>query len=530
MESRGDMGNKEGYVFWRLANSFISDHGYRIIQLFENQKELWLEKIENKKAPIIRMLLHNLDWSNAMQRDIQFTASNGEKVRRQIGRPELNIINIYISQFPPVDEYEYRLAAPYVHPEGNKTTVSSFLLAKEVFDTGFQQLSTRLGKVIHFPISDDYSEQEVESLKKATLEHAIKKVKTERAILMNSKPIFTYVFIAIQLVMFFWLEIHGGSTNNSTLIKYGAKVNHLIYMGEWWRFITPIFLHSGFLHLAMNTLVLYFLGTTVEKIFGNVRFLFIYLFAGVAGCIASFIFSSLSVGASGAIYGCFGALLYFGMIYPKLFSRTLGMNLIIVLGINLIVSFSVTGIDSAAHLGGLAGGFLAGGIVHFPKKNKLWLQLTFLIGSVAIVWGALSYGFSSVVKSQDETSNLQMAQEYIKQNNYDQAYRILKEFEESSTNLSEKTYFLLSFSEIKKGMLSEAKMHLQKAIQLDPNFDEAYFNLSIINYEQKDFEQAKVNAEKAAKLKPKQKEYEDLVHEINQLLQMQGGPQNENGL
>ncbi len=63
--------------------------------------------------------------------------------------------------------------------------------------------------------------------------------------------------------------------------------------GEWWRFITPVFLHIGFLHLAMNTLALYYLGMTVERIFGNVRFLFIYLFAGVTGFIASFIFSQV---------------------------------------------------------------------------------------------------------------------------------------------------------------------------------------------------------------------------------------------
>ncbi|WP_066064246.1 rhomboid family protein [Neobacillus soli] len=518
------MNNREGYIFWRLAYSLISDQGYRIIQLFENQKELWLEKIENKKAPIIRLLLHNLDWGNAMQRDIEFTAVNGERIRKQIGRHELNIVNLYVSQFPPVDDYESRLGATFVHPEGKKTSVSSFLLAEGEYETGFQRLSERLGYELQFPISQDYSEQDGESIKKEALEYAIKKVKTERAILMNGKPFFTYVFIAIQLAVFFWLQIHGGSTNTSTLIKYGAKVNYLIMEGEWWRFITPVFLHIGFLHLVMNTLALYFLGTTVERIFGNVRFSFIYLFAGVTGFIASFIFSAnLSAGASGAIYGCFGALLFFGAIYPKLFFRTMGMNLIIVLGINLVFSSSAPGIDNAGHLGGLAGGFLAAGIVYFPQKRKLWLQLLFIIGSAALVWGSLNHGFGAAGKSHDESSNLVMAQEYVKQNNYDQAYSVLKDSEKNSTNLSEKTYFLLSFVEIKKEMLSDAKTHLQKAIQLDPNFDEAYFNLALVNLEQNEVEQAKVNAEKAAKLKPNQKEYNDLVREINQHLQSSGG-------
>ncbi|WP_066257617.1 rhomboid family protein [Neobacillus drentensis] len=514
------MNSKESYVFWKLAYSLISEEGYRIIQLFENQKELWLEKIENKKAPVIRILLHNLDWSNAMQRDIEFTAANGERVRKQIGRQQLNVVNIYVSQFPPVDEYEFRLAKPFIFPDGNKTMVSSFLFAQGEFEAGFHHISERLGAELHFPINEEYSEEEVKLVKKAALDYAVKKVKSERAVLMNSKPFFTYVFIAIQIAVFLWLQLHGGSTNTSTLIKYGAKVNQLIVEGEWWRFITPVFLHIGFIHLSMNTLALYFLGTEVERIFGNLRFLWIYLFAGVTGFIASFIFSAnLSAGASGAIFGCFGALLYFGAIFPKLFFRTMGMNLIVVLGINLMIGFSSSGIDNAGHLGGLVGGFFAAGLVHFPKKRKLWLQLLFFIASGALLWGSLTYGFSSLGKLHDENSSLLMAQEYIKQNNYDKAYNVLKESEDNSVNLSEKTYFLLSFVEIKKDMLSEAKTHLQQAVMLDPSFDEAFYNLALINLEQLDLEEAKGNVEKAIKLKPKQKDYSELLREINRQLQ-----------
>jgi rhomboid protease GluP len=518
------MNNREGYVFWKLAYSFISDHGYRIIQLFENQKELWLEKIENKKAPIIRMLLHNLDWSNAMQRDIEFTAANGEKVRKQIGRHELNVVNIYVSQYPPVDEYEFRLTQPFFHSEANRTTVSSMLLAGDEFEAGFQRLSERLEAEMGFAVNENYSEQEVESVKKAALDYAIKKVKTERAILMNSKPFFTYVFIVIQVAMFIWLQLNGGSTNTSTLIKYGAKVNQLIVEGEWWRFITPVFLHIGFLHLVMNTFALYFLGTAVERIYGNFRFLFIYLFAGITGFIASFIFSAnLSAGASGAIFGCFGALLYFGVIFPKLFFRTMGMNLLVVLGINLVIGFSASGIDNAGHLGGLVGGFIAAGVVHIPKKRKIWLQMIFLIATAVLLFSSLTYGFSNSGKANDENSNLLMAQEYIKQNNYDKAYKVLMEAEKNADNLSEKTYFLLSFVEIKKEMLPEAKIHLQKAIQLNPDFEEAYFNLALINLELKEFEVAKENIEHAVKLNPNQQDYSELLQEINRQLQLSGG-------
>ena len=108
--------------------------------------------------------------------------------------------------------------------------------------------------------------------------------------------------------------------------------------------------------------------------------------------------------------------------------------------------------------------------------------------SGSILWGSLAYGFSSSGKAQDENITISIAQDYIKQNHYDQAYNILKDYEENSKDVTEKTYFLLSFVEIKKDRLNEAKAHLQKAIALDPKFHEAYFNLALINLEQNDLQ------------------------------------------
>jgi rhomboid protease GluP len=506
---------KEDFIFWHLAYFLISEQGYRIIQLFENQQELWLEKLENKNAPIIRLLHYDFDWSNSMQRDIEFAAANGERVRRQLRRGKMHVINIYVSQNPPVDEYEFRLNKPYVNPEGQKTTLTPILVAKGMYENSFQQISDILNTIVNFPIEEEYSEEEVELLKKSALEDANKRVRAEKQILMNGKPVITYILMVIQIAVFLFLEMKGGSTNTSTLIKYGAKVNQLIVEGQWWRFLTPVFLHIGFLHLAMNTLALYYLGTAVERMYGNVRFLFIYLFAGITGFIASFIFSAnLSAGASGAIFGCFGALLYFGAIYPKLFFRTMGMNVFMILGLNLLFGFSASGIDNAGHLGGLAGGFLAAGIVHFPKKKKLILQFIFFVMSLAIVWGTLTYGFKAEATGRDEKSTIMMAQEYIKQTDYDKAYSLLNNFKEKSNHPSDRIYLILSFVEYKKEMYSQAKIHLNKAIKLNPKMSEAYYYLAI-NLNENEVQQAKINAEKALKLKPDDQDYLNLAREIN---------------
>ena len=99
-----------------------------------------------------------------------------------------------------------------------------------------------------------------------------------------------------------------------TLIEVGAKYTPLLLDGEWWRLVTTMFIHIGFLHLMMNSLALYFLGTLVERMYGSLRFFGIYVVAGITGSIVS-IWTNLSIGAgaSGAIFGLFGALLYFGL-------------------------------------------------------------------------------------------------------------------------------------------------------------------------------------------------------------------------
>lgn len=514
MKVGGVLKNIEDYLFWRLAHFFIYDKEYRIIQLSQNQKELWLEKRENKHAQIIRLLRHDLDWSNWMQQDIERTAANGEGIRKQITRSELNVYNIYVSAYPPVDDYEFRIEQPYVHPVSKKTNVMSTIIDNTTYQQKIHQLTALFGSPM--VISDESlgNVEEMEQLRKEALTTAVHREKKERALFDFGKPLFTYIFMAAQILMFIVLEIFGGSTSSAILIKFGAKFNPLILEGEWWRFITPMFLHIGFAHLAMNTLALFYVGTAVERIFGRLRFLFIYIIAGFGGTLASFIFSpNISAGASGAIFGCFGALLYFGMIYPKLFFRTMGLNIFIVLAINLAFGYTVPGIDNAGHIGGLIGGFLATGIVHFPKKKKLVLQSMFLGITLLASSLLIQYGFTHPEAVLDETSILMMSQEYMEEADYDKAYKMLSEVKEEE-GLSAQYYFLLSYTEIKLGKLNDAEDSLLKAIELEPSFHEAHYNLALIYLEHGEVEKAKEQASKAVELDPDNKEYSNLLNQI----------------
>ena len=152
---------------------------------------------------------------------------------------------------------------------------------------------------------------------------------------------------------------------STVLITYGAKENALMLRGEYWRFITPIFLHANALHVGLNMLNLCVLGVFLERLVGHLRFLLIYLVTGVIGVIASFYFApqEISVGASGAIFGLVGAYSLFVLAHRRAFPYG-GVPaiswLIVVVGINLSIGFFVQNVDNYAHIGGLCSGCLLG--------------------------------------------------------------------------------------------------------------------------------------------------------------------------
>jgi rhomboid protease GluP len=154
------------------------------------------------------------------------------------------------------------------------------------------------------------------------------------------KPFVTYALIAINILVFALISListKSGKSYSEYLAPFGAKVNTLILQGEYWRFITPMFLHNDIVHVGVNCYSLYIVGSLIERLFGHVKFTFVYFVSGILGCIASFAFSlNPSVGASGAIFGIFGAMLFFGIRRPALMKSSFGINLITTIIINLV--------------------------------------------------------------------------------------------------------------------------------------------------------------------------------------------------
>ncbi|WP_421379831.1 rhomboid family intramembrane serine protease [Bacillus salacetis] len=504
------MNTNLNYLFWRIAHYLIVEKGFRIINMSQDQQQIWLENPAYKQAPVIRLFRHDLDWGSKMKRDVHLTAANGEKIRKALKKNKLFVKNIYISAYPPVDDFEALTSQTVTLPQAPKTTVDSSIIPWVDYKDEVKVLSALFNEERDWEIKEDPEEIEVYALKESVLSYAANKAKEEQSLFTRGKPFFTYVFIAVQLLMFFVMEMAGGTQNTENLIRFGAKYNPLIVDGEWWRFFTPIVIHIGFLHLLMNTFALYFLGTAVERIFGSSRFLFIYIFAGFCGTLASFVFTnSLSAGASGAIFGCFGALLYFGTAHPKTFFRTMGTNILVVIGINLAFGFTIPGIDNAGHIGGLAGGALSAAIVHLPRSKRIWMQVMALIAAAAVIPAFLWYGYHNGPVFADPSINNAEAQEMLNDGDIEGASAILEDvLEDGSGNAH--TYFLYSIVSIKNEEYTEAESLLREALKRDSEFPEAHYNLAVLLVERGEEEEAKGHAEKAYRLQEGNNQFQEL--------------------
>jgi rhomboid protease GluP len=156
-----------------------------------------------------------------------------------------------------------------------------------------------------------------------------------------------------------------GNIDNYTLVRFGAKYGPLIEVGQWWRFLTPIFLHGGLLHIGMNSWVLMDLGPAVEALYGRPKFLVLYIVAGIGGNLLSYWWHPLtvSIGASGAIVGLIGAMITYGYRHGRrIADSTRSMFIrwaIYVLAFGLVMP----AIDNAAHIGGLITGMAFGLVV-----------------------------------------------------------------------------------------------------------------------------------------------------------------------
>lgn len=213
---------------------------------------------------------------------------------------------------------------------------------------------------------------------------------------MNLKRFsWTISIILVNFIILLSIEFLGGP-NIYNLLKFGGQYGPFVSTGDWYRIVTAMFVHGGWLHLLFNMYALYYLGMLVENIYGPSKLLVVYFVSGIVGNLLSqvFYYSTPSVGASGAIFGLVGLLLaatYFRKDFPPTVKRALYLSLLPTVIFNIAYGFVPgTDINNAAHLGGFGTGLLLGYLIpvrhSWGIKKKIWntaaaLTLIIVVGS-----------------------------------------------------------------------------------------------------------------------------------------------------
>jgi membrane associated rhomboid family serine protease len=219
-----------------------------------------------------------------------------------------------------------------------------------------------------------------------------------RPIRLRAPRSVTMTLLGINVAVFaitFLLGLRGG--RGEVLVGLGAMVPALIADGQYWRLVTAIFLHANLLHLLLNAFGLSIFGSLVESVLGGARMLAVYLVSGFVASAVSFAFGSpftIGVGASGAIFGLLGAWLAFNLRRRQLsLARSNVQGALLLIGLNLVIGFTIPGIDNLAHLGGLGagvlGGFAADGVGRRSMRTAsrfVGLAALVLVGIILTAW------------------------------------------------------------------------------------------------------------------------------------------------
>ncbi len=350
------------------------------------------------------------------------------------------------------------------------------------------------------------------------------------------RPYVTYGLIAVNIII--WLlitsyEFLAGLEQAGML--FGAKINQLIMDGQYWRFITPVFLHAGLAHIAVNSYSLYALGPVVEILYGRTRFLIIYLTAGIVGNVASFAFSPYpSVGASGAIFGLLGAILFTLFKNRHILKTSYGIGILATILINISYGFTHSGIDNYAHLGGLVGGFLtASALGYTGERSRPLRRIVMALAVLALAAGGVYRGFTSEentrlyrqyrasFEERDAAALLNDALRSFNDGNYKKSEELSRQVLEGydlKGEIRAAALDLLASSLINTGRSAQAVEYAEELVKIAPS--RGHYLLGTCYYNLGNLARAKEELEEAYKLDPGNREVKRLLDQVLEYLNL----------
>jgi len=351
--------NKKDEIIMRLVHYFVTEQNYTPIVVNGVKDEIWLE---NQDGPykIVRINANYIHNEEQYKFDIFKIKNVMRQIKKKTVSFSMNTLNILLDVNDDIKMSE----------EKNIDSV----IVKNMKDAKLKLTSDNFPDIAEKLLDDTTGMDLILNVTKDINEKTEKENKVYESTFKPKKIVITNILITICVIVFFITFMQsGGRLDGYTLLKYGANFAPVVKLGglQILRLISCAFLHGGIFHLLFNMYALFIIGTQVENYIGKWKFLLIYLLSAISGSLMSCIFSnSVSVGASGAIFGLLGSLLYFGYHYRLYLGSVLKNQIIPLIVINLILGFMSSGmIDNAAHIGGLIGGYLSMMALGIPGKS-----------------------------------------------------------------------------------------------------------------------------------------------------------------
>ena len=362
---------KKDLLVMKFLHYFITKKNYNPVVVHGIQNEIWLENL-NSDIKLVRLVLgyvHNKE-------QLEFDLFKTKRLTKQIGFKTFSFNMKVMTFYLDINE-DVKLESlnNYFFVNSNKETllIKDSMLKKYFPDMVDNLKFTEEGSRLFEKINNDILKKNMEESEKIN------------ELFTPKKPVITYFLIGIISILFILMYIFGsGSEDIKTLYMFGALVKDTNII----RLVSSIFLHIGILHLVMNVWALKLLGEQTEKFYGHIKMLIIFLYSGVIGNLLSIILMSdntISAGASGAIFGLMGAVLYFSLNQRTYMAEALRKEILPVIIINIVLGFMISGINMYAHIGGLIGGMLISNALGIKYRTSRFEKINGIICSLVLV-------------------------------------------------------------------------------------------------------------------------------------------------
>ena len=347
---------KKDLMVMKFLHYFITEKNYNPVIVHGIQNEIWLENMDSD-IRIVRLVLNYIHNDEQLDFDKFKLGRLSRQIKLKTFTIKMKTMSFYLDLNEDVklvnDKNNFAIRVD------KEKDLSKDEMVNKYFPDMISKLKfTEEGSNLYAKINNDILKKNMDSSKKIN------------DLFTPKKSIVTYLLVGIMVFIFILMYVLGnGSLDTKTLYNFGGLVKD----GAFYRNITSMFLHIGIIHLVMNMWALVLLGKQVENFYGHIKTLIIFIFSGLVGNLLSVILMNertISAGASGAIFGLMGALLYFGYNYRVTLNNAITKQILPVIILNLAIGFAASGINNFAHIGGLIGGAMASMAVGVKYKSS----------------------------------------------------------------------------------------------------------------------------------------------------------------